>query len=462
MARIKTMRRRSWLKGAATVAGAIAAPTLLLRRSHARTSVFGEAKHVLVLYARGGMRSHCLFNAVGGVQHNPYGVQPGSDGTQWKVGAVLGGGAIETASFGSVPGFTSLTHHAAVLGLVDLEPTSARPLIDHVPAVVQLGTGVEGDGQGLLSRLIEAHPRYANGIAVDNMPPVDIGNTTFGRTDTEHVPLRLPSATAAVTRRAIMPNWSSDLRDELNGVFETATPMAYADRVRRLVDAKQNAFAFSDVLIDPRLDILGAPEASHAGITNAQMLEVLGNDDLADLGDPESNQSWGPDVALALRTFAFGAPMAVVERNIYDTHSGEDESLPVRAADLTRQLAGVRFLLSQMEHPEGGTYWDKTVVTVVSEFNRNNTEQLTGYNSGTGSDHQLSGPDITRNQAVPLMGGPIERAGVGGRIFGTTDENMVPQATSTSFRSVYATLLDLLGAPHKRFWEDAPVDGLFS
>jgi hypothetical protein len=30
---------------------------------------------VLILFARGGLRSHCLFNAVGEFQHNPFGTQ---------------------------------------------------------------------------------------------------------------------------------------------------------------------------------------------------------------------------------------------------------------------------------------------------------------------------------------------------------------------------------------------------
>ncbi len=452
------LSRRAALAG---IGAAAVAPTLWLRRARAQTAAFAAAQHTLVLFARGGLRSHCLFNAVGTTQHNPYGALPNVGGAQWSAGTVLGADDIETETFGLVPGLHQLTQEIAVLTSVDLEPDAPRPLVDHAPAIDRLATGLEGSNQGLLSRVRELHPRYANGVGVDNVPPIAIGPTPFAVTGRGFVPLQLPPASATVTRQPLTRDWSSEIRDALDQGMSESTATAYAARLDTLATAKRDAFDFSSLLIDPQLDVRGAPEASALGVSNAELLEVLGDDDLADLGDPQSERSWGPDVALGVRALGLGAPMVVVERDLYDTHSDEDASLPVRSADLGRQLAGLRFLLGRMEHPLGGSFWDHTVVTVLSEFNRNNTEADTGYNSGNGSDHQLLDAFITRNQAVPLLGGPIERAGLGGTRWGSTDDQMRPQEPSLGMRRVYSTLLDLLGAPHGGAWPDLPLTEVF-
>ncbi len=455
---VTKISRRAVLKG---VTAAAVAPTFFVPRAQAQTPAFATAKHVLVLYARGGLRSHCLFNAVGSQQHNPYGTQPGEPGTRWSAGAVFGSADIQTQSFGTIPGFARITERVATLATVDLEPGETRPLVDHGRAVVRLGTGLEGSRKGLLSRVREVHPRYAEGSSLDNVPPIDIGNTTFARADDEYLPVRIADTTASVALRAIERDWTTEVRDRLDQRFASASPTAYHARLQRFADAKRDAFGFSKLLVAPRMDVRGAPAAEDAGITNAQLLEVFGDEDLADRGDPDGGPSWGPDVALAVRALGLGAPMVTLERNLYDTHSQEALSLPVRAADLVRQLAGLRFVLGRMPHPGGGVYWDHTVVTVLSEFNRNNTEVESGFNSGKGSDHVVASDHVTRNQAIPLLGGPIERAGLGGTQLGFTDDDMQPQDPPISMRRVYSTLLDLLGAPSEGFWPDAPLTELF-
>jgi uncharacterized protein (DUF1501 family) len=127
-------------------------------------------------------------------------------------------------------------------------------------------------------------------------------------------------------------------------------------------------------------------DAESDGVSNRELLEVLGG------GQDENSvfidaRAWGRDVATAVRLFGFGTAACVVTRNEFDLHSDEERRYPPLARDLVRQLAGLRYLLPKMPHALGGTYWDHTVIAVVSEFSRNNTFPETGFNSARGSDH---------------------------------------------------------------------------
>ena len=98
--------RRDFLK---LSAAATVAPMLWLpRRAYAASPGFGLAKHVLVLHAKGGIRSHNVFNAVGYTSpHSPYAVNPfGAEaafGTrQWT----LGSAAVRNKAGAMVPAIT--------------------------------------------------------------------------------------------------------------------------------------------------------------------------------------------------------------------------------------------------------------------------------------------------------------------------------------------------------------------
>ena len=375
--------RRNFLKTCAGGAAlAAAAPTLLLRRAAAQSPAFAQVKHLLILYARGGLRSHCLFNAVGGDKHNPFGSQAAADGTEWTLGSVCGREAIDAGELGPIPGFHTITNEVAVLGTIDANPGGSVP-VDHDPAVRLIATGDELGSRTLLGRVLDGHPRYAAGVSLEAFPPVDVGETPFGLSAGRYSPLRV--AGAAVTRPSgsIQEGWHTGVRNTMNARFAERIPPAFAARAEQLTIQKRNAFVFDDVLSNPVLDILGQPDAASAGLTNAQLVEALGDYDLLTIGDFESRRSWGPDIAKALRFFEFGAPVAVVERNMYDLHAREQRGLPPRSQDLVRQFAGLNFLLKMMPHPDGGSFFDHTLVTVVSEFGRNNVLD-TGFNSGRG------------------------------------------------------------------------------
>src|SRR5688572_5247129 len=121
--------RRNFLK---LSAAATVAPMLWLpRRAYAATPGFGLTKHVLVLYAKGGFRSHPTFNAVGTpMQINPFGVNPTAvAGRQWALGNSSGADVAYSYTGGggpvTVPSFTSISGGVTVLGCVDHNPSGA-------------------------------------------------------------------------------------------------------------------------------------------------------------------------------------------------------------------------------------------------------------------------------------------------------------------------------------------------
>src|SRR5262249_50306181 len=132
----------------------------------------------------------------------------------------------------------------------------------------------------------------------------------------------------------VKDGWHTDLRKTMDEKFLAHRSRTYAKRLRNYRIAKQNAAIFSHMLLDPKLHVINSPTASDAGVTNAQLIEVLGDHDLADIGDPQGGmRSWGGDVALALRCFSSGAPMAVVTRAIYDMHAIEHDAYGARTED---------------------------------------------------------------------------------------------------------------------------------
>jgi uncharacterized protein (DUF1501 family) len=113
-----------------------------------------------------------------------------------------------------------------------------------------------------------------------------------------------------------------------------------------------------------------------------------------------------------------------------------------------------------MSHPEGGTYWDKTLVVLGSEFGR--TTGGNRFNSANGSDH---GSDLaTRWMSMPFMGGVISAAGKGGKSLGSVRASDLKATGKVySYRSVLKTMLDMLGADHEGvFPADAPIQDFFA
>ena len=109
-----------------------------------------------------------------------------------------------------------------------------------------------------------------------------------------------------------------------------------------------------------------------------------------------------------------------------------------------------------MDHPDGGKYWDHTIVTLGSEFSRSTRGGR--FNSARGSDH--GGDYATRWMSMPFFGGPIQALG---RRIGETDPgDLAPLGKVLSYRATMKTMMDALGCEHSEFFPaDEPFDDLF-
>lgn len=452
--------RRDFLKigAAAAVAPWIWIPK---RAFAASTPGFGLAKHVLVLYAKGGMRSHCTFNAVGTPDVNPFGTGAAKAGRDWSIGAAIGSEQIQTSTLGVLPSFAEISDDVTVLASVDHNPGGGND-VDHRTSSNRIATGFPDGTDGLLSRLGRDLPLYANGFSLSAVPPVEISPTEFGFGSGVYAttrPLSLYSAAGSFAAdKPVGKGWKIAARAALDERYKSTRSRAFRFRLNNFLVAKQNVATFADMLKDPKLAVLSQPTATDGTFTNAQLLEVLGPD--AQL-DARGGMSWGPDIALALRFLQQGSPLAVVTREMYDMHDAEVDLYAPRMKDLARQLAGIHYLLKAMPHTAGGTFWDHTIVTVVSEFSRNNT-MADGFNSGRGSDHVPQNPGPQRNQALPIMGGPI--AASKGKLIGSTDSGINATGAVFSSRSLLSTLADALGLDptvQAGYWPDAPIQELY-
>ena len=461
--------RRNFLKLSA--AAATVGPTILIPRFAHATPGFGLTKHVLVLYAKGGFRSHCTFNAVGeAMRHNPFGVAAPLGGRDWSLGAAAGTATFPTTlPGGTVPSFASVSNFATVLGCVDHNPGGAVD-VDHRTAANRIATANPEGTTGVLSVIGRDHAMYAaNGFTLSAVPPVEINPTEFGLGSGSFAitrPLSVSSSGGFSIDQEIGQGWKMNARAALNDRFINTRARTYRARLAQFLDSKEKAAIFAPLLKDPLLQVTSTEPANMAaaanGVTNAQLIEVLGDYDLSMIGDPQMGiRSWGGDVAMALRFFGQGSPMAVVTRDIYDLHDQEEDAYVPRVRDLIRQLGGLHFLLKYMDHPDGGKFWDHTIVLTASEFSRNNTT-ASGFNSGAGSDHVGQEPGPARNQAICMMGGPIE--GVAGQLIGPTDNqiNALDQAEVFNSKRLLATIYDALGIDSSTYFPDAAISELYA
>jgi len=375
----------------------------------------------------------------------------------------LGAGHTHQITLGVVPSFAKISHEVSVIGTVDHNPGGPHDP-NHRTAIYRSATGSPEGTNGLLSLVGKLHPMYAAGFSMSAPPPVEINPSEFGDGAGSYAtsrPLSLLSAYGGFDAdQEIGKGWKMAARAALDNRFRDRRSRNYRPRLSEFLVSKTNAAQFAELLKDPILDVVGSPTTVDAGFSNEQLLGFLGDYDLTAIGDMQQMQSWGADVAQALRFFSFGAPMAVVTRDWYDMHDNESQLYAPRTRDLVRQFAALNYLLHNMPHPDGGMYWNHTVVATISEFSRNNTNPATGFNSGSGSDHvgQESGP--SRNQAIALMGGPIQ----GGLLVGPTDNQIVATGTSYHTGRLLSTFTDLLGVDSVStpFAQHLPITEVYS
>jgi uncharacterized protein (DUF1501 family) len=123
-------------------------------------------------------------------------------------------------------------------------------------------------------------------------------------------------------------------------------------------------------------------------------------------------------------------------------------------------LCGFHYMLHRMPHPSGTgvTYWDKTLIVLVSEFGRDNL-MGNGYNSGGGSDH--TGQPGSRFQSWAVMGGPV----AGGTQLGQTNPDTMEMVGSETYstRNYLATWLAFLDIDYEDVFPGSqPIEAMFA
>jgi uncharacterized protein (DUF1501 family) len=460
MSSITKTDRRTFLKlgltGIAT--GAIAPWVWTPRISRAGLEIpASRHNHLIVINLDGGARTPPMFNANLDARWNPYGTQPGAAGTEWGVGMVFDPTpyADTTAAFGvAMPSLPMISNEVCVLGTLDHTPGAAAGVGDHEVARDIISSGNQGGGPGMMSVIYARHKNYTEGSAGLVFPPVVIGaggaTTIFGIPDGSITPVMVPSFSEFASQSGDdaggQPEWARAFEAGLDG--STASHRSARDRqlIERMSNGKQNVEAFRNVFLDPALKVATEPNAG-TDLTNAQLQAIFGDSLL------------GRNMALALRFLQHGSAAVLVGDNGWDTHSAEAEMYATSANTLARVLAGLSFALKRMNHAEGGTYWDRTLIMLQSEFGRDNL-MSNGFNSGGGSDH-TGGPG-SRYQAFPYMGGLVA---TGGKFFGRLDAaTMEPLAGEPIFGTTahMAMALALLDINTEEIWPGIePVDVLF-
>ncbi|MEM9454659.1 MAG: DUF1501 domain-containing protein [Myxococcota bacterium] len=416
MSSITKTNRRTFLKvglgGLAT--GAVAPWVWTPRMSRAELAIPADRhNHLIVINLDGGARSVPMFNGDVDTRWNPMGTQPGAGTTEWGVGMVFDAApyAETTADFGeAMPSLPMISDEICVLGTMDHTPGALAGVGSHAVARNIISSGRQEGGPGLMSLIYAHHRNYTEGTAGLVFPPVVVGTgaatTIFGIPDGSITPVMVPSFSEFADQSGDdaggQPDWARALEAGLDSASAGVRSARDRQLMERMSNGKQNVEAFRNVFLDPALRVADEPTAG-TDLTNAQLQAIFGDSML------------GRNMALSLRFLQHGSAAVLVGQNGWDTHSAEPSIYSGLANDLGRAFAGLNFALKRMNHPEGGTYWDRTLVMVTSEFGRDNL-MANGYNSGGGSDH-TGGPG-SRFQAFPFMGGPVSQ---GGRMFGRTD-----------------------------------------
>jgi len=239
--------------------------------------------------------------------------------------------------------------------------------------------------------------------------------------------------------------WNSPSEMGLDTSFVKGRHYHMRQTINTFLQAKTDAVDFIDTFMDPALQITTDPEAELHGVTNGQLLEVF------------NDGHWGERTALAVRLLQIGSPAVAIGQGGYDNHSNEEMAMRPRIESMGRTWSGLQFVLNRIPHPDGGTYWDHTMVVACTEFARDNTYSDTGFNNGGGTDHV--GSKASRYQSVAVMGGPVA---AGGKLLGRTDPKSF-EAVDKVYHSqgVLSTILDLVGMKSEDYFEAEPFSELF-
>ncbi|MCA9705993.1 MAG: DUF1501 domain-containing protein [Myxococcales bacterium] len=456
--RLSTLTRRRLLTGAgAAAATAVALPHLWVPRPVRATVGFGTAKHLVYIRLSGGFRFPTAFNGDVGNQFNPFGLATGvASGTEWGPGRLLGENEwlTEELSALGLRSVTSFTNDMAVLACVDHEPLAGSADGNHNTGLERFLTGYVGGETGLFTMLnyglrdVVAQAAESGEI---QLPAIIMGESGMGRGGGIYGAYRPPVLRGDdldlfdSNASSQLPQWARNLADGYDVRHRDKVNPGHYSTVDAYVQSREATKAYAEIFASDMLKVGDASNEIYDGLSNADLALAFGDGGA------------GRNAHLALRLFHFGCPAVYIDEGGYDYHSDEETELPERIQGFNQLLSALEWALKRMEHPTGGTYWDHTIVAVGSEFSR--SARGAPFNSARGSDH--GGDYATRWMSMPFMGGPVAAAG---RLIGRTSSvDLAPEGAVFSYRSMWKTMMDALGAEHAEFFPaDEPFDDLFA
>lgn len=453
--------RRTFLKGmAAAAAGAgLVVPQLWLQRdAYAQTVARGSVKHVIFVRLNGGFRFTAAFNADVEARYNPFGLTEAKGAkTEWGASKLLeqsGWLNDERKALGLKP-MTELTDLLAVLPCIDHEPTAGSADGNHGTGLERFLTGYVGGTTSVLTMInYGLRQRQEEALAEGKviLPAFSLGSAGMARGAGEYAAYRPPVISDSFDQFGFdsatsLPSWAQEMAKKQDERTRDRQHSELRAPIDAYIQTRDATGRYSEVFNSDLLKINSNNAMPVDGVTNAQLRTMFGD------------SGHGRRLRLALRMFHFGCPAVYLDQGGYDMHSGEEQGLPGKMAELNHMLSALIAALKLMDHPDGGKYWDHTLVTLGSEFGR--TTRGSKFNSARGSDH--GGDLATRWMSMPVFGGPIEAAGNGGKSFGSTrPADLKAEGKVYSYRSLCKTLMDTLGCDHEPFFPaDRPFDDLF-
>lgn len=446
---MKLTRRQMIRLGAAGLGGSVlgtaGAPMLapLRRALAAPTALAGAGAGAIFIVLNGGARTQAVFNGTVGSGANPFG---SVSGVPVPISRVLEGSGLDDPTInGRLNLIATCQHHnrtanhdtGRVVACTGYEPQEAKP--------------------GILTIL-----NYL--FAFREVPCVHIGNDTpttdiGSEISSTFSPIKIRSpldveqivASLLDTRVSDAEQRRLDtLRYTLSDRFLRQTSHgAPADIPYYQQRAAEVAARFTDDALDIRSGSSMGTYRDGTEVDNAGLRSTFG------VNGDGSGSRMGAKAMLAIRLRQLGCAGIVLSSDSnWDMHSNEETSLPGRAFEVGRTLAGLVDRMSRIESSrgDGSTLLDTTVITVLTDFNRGNWSSASGFNGNRGSDH-IGNEDKTCYQCIPILGGGLP----GGKILGEITSNGTAAGASPIYqtRQVLATVLDLMGIEPARFFPES-------
>ncbi|MCI0569460.1 MAG: DUF1501 domain-containing protein, partial [Myxococcaceae bacterium] len=366
----KKLGRRRVLKGLGAASAALAFPHVWIPRpAFAQSTANGTVRHLVYIRLSGGFRFSCAFNGDVADQFNPFGpAGQRANGTEWGVSSLLersdtwlAGDANEARRTLGMRPVNQLSNEMCVLPSVDHEPFSNRADGNHGTGLERFLTGYVGGSTsfltylnwGLRQRVAEAQ---AQGRTL--LPAFSLGDAGMALGAGEYAAFRAPVLEGDSFDRfgfdpsATLPEWASTLAANVDQRMQERLHKLHREQVQAYRGTREATATYGRIFNDALLKVGNRSNEQVDGISNQELETLFGTGGA------------GRRAALGLRLFHFGCPAVFLNEGGYDMHSDEDDSLPLAMENLNRVVSGLEAALKRMTHPEGGTYWERTLVVL--------------------------------------------------------------------------------------------------